>query len=130
MKRRLFAATMLLLATAGLIQPGSAQQAPAKPIDPIGTFEYSTGMPDGQTLSGTFTIVKQNDVLSGTITSQMGEAAISKVKVEGRKLSMVVTTPDGAEVSFVLNFEDDNKYTGTWEMQGQSAAITGKRKTS
>ena len=130
MKRRLFAATMLVLATAGFAQAGSAQQAPAKALNPVGDFEYSTTLPDGQTLSGTFTIAKQNDVLSGKITSQMGEAPITNVKVEERKLTMVVVTPEGAEVTFVLAFEDDNKFAGSWEMGGQSAAISGKRKTS
>ena len=130
MKRRLFAATMLVLATAIMAQPGSAQQAPAKALNPVGDFEFSTTLPDGQTLSGTFTIAKQNDVLGGKINSQMGEAPITKVKVEERKLSMVVVTPEGAEVNFVLTFEDDNKFSGSWETGGQSGAISGKRKTS
>ncbi|MGH7463082.1 MAG: hypothetical protein ACREMA_18905 [Longimicrobiales bacterium] len=130
MKRRLFAATMLVLAVAGLTQPGSAQQAPAKPINPVGDFEYSATMPDGQTLSGVFNIGKQNDVLSGKIASQMGEAPITKVKVEERKLTMVIVTPEGAEVTFVLAFEDDNKFAGSWETGGQSGAVSGKRKTS
>ncbi|MGH7469632.1 MAG: hypothetical protein ACRENP_16915 [Longimicrobiales bacterium] len=121
---------ILLAALAAFAQVAAGQQQPpAKPLNPVGDYEFSTSV-QGQTLSGTFSIVKQNDVLSGKIMSDMGEAPITSVKVEERKLTMVVVTPDGAEVTFVLNFEDDNKFAGTWASGGESAAITGKRKVA
>jgi hypothetical protein len=131
MKRVVRAPVLVLFAVlAGLAQPAFAQQQPpAKPVNPIGDFEFSTTV-QGQTVSGTFSIAKQNDVLSGRLTSDMGEAAITGVKVEERKLTLLIATTDGTEVTFVLNFEDDNKFSGTWSAGGDSATITGKRKVS
>ncbi len=129
MKRILSApALFLFLALAGMAVPAVAQ-APAKPFNVVGDYEFATSV-DGQTVSGLISIVKQDDALTGKITSDMGELPISSVKVEDKKVTFLAKTPEGEDVSFVLTFEDNDKFAGTWTAGGQTGAISGKRKVA
>ena len=118
----------LFLALAGMA--GSATAQAAKPLDPVGNFEYTTTV-DGQPMSGVISIMKKENALTGKIVSEvMPEIAISAVKVEARKVTLTAQIPDGPELVIVLTFEDDNKFAGNWSTGDQSGAISGKRKTS
>ena len=122
-------ALFLTLALIGMSAPAAAQTAPAKPFNVIGDYDFSTSV-DGQTVTGVLSFVKQNDALTGKIASEMGELPIGTVKVEEKKVTFVAKTPEGEDVAFVLTFEDNDKFSGTWSAGGQTGNITGKRKTS
>jgi hypothetical protein len=130
MKRTLSAPTFLLATLFGLVSTSAMQAQEKKPINPIGDFEYTTTV-QGQQSAGVITIFKQDDALKGKLlTDMMGEIPITSVKVEDKKVTLVTAVPDG-EVVIVLNFEDDNKFSGNWSMGGQEGgAISGKRKTT
>jgi hypothetical protein len=134
MKHKLNPFVMLLLgAVIALAKPVAAQQqqAPAKPLDPVGDFEFSTTV-DGQTRTGVISITKKEDVLGGKIfTDMMPELPVSSVKVEGRTVTLNAALPDtDAALVITLTFEDDNnKFSGSWSVGADSGTLGGKRKT-
>jgi hypothetical protein len=120
----------VLLSALATAAPASAQ-APGKPVDPVGEFEYSTTV-NNQTVSGVISIAKKDDVLGGRILSDMmPEIPITGVKAEGKTITIAAKVPDAeGDLVIVLTFEDDNKFTGTWSLAGDGGTISGKRKTA
>jgi hypothetical protein len=124
----------ILLAPVLLALSAAATQAqtptpPAKALNAIGDFEYSTTV-QGQQSAGVISIFKQEDALKGKImTDMMGEIPITAVKIEGNKVALTAVLPDG-ELTINLTFEDDNKFAGNWSLGAEGGAISGKRKTT
>ena len=129
MKPTKAAPVLSLLVALASLAGSAAAQAPAKAVNPVGDFEYTTTV-DGQPMSGVISITRKENVLGGKILSEvMPEIPITGVTVEARKVTIKATIPDG-ELTIVLNFEDDNKFAGNWALGDQGGAIAGKRKTS
>jgi hypothetical protein len=129
MKRLVVPVLAALLAVAIGTTATHGQTAPAPAVDPIGTFEFTTAV-QGQTVTGTITIAKTDNVLGGKIlTDAMPEIPIKSVQVEGKKMTIYAEIPDGA-LTITLEFEDANKFAGNWTLGGDGGAISGKRKTA
>jgi hypothetical protein len=133
MKRKLSPFVLVMLsAVIGLAQPVAAQkqQAPPKPLDPVGDYEFST-IVDGQTRTGVISITKKDDVLGGRIFSEaMPEIPVSSVRVDGRTVTLNAALPDTeSALIVVLTFEaDNNKFSGNWSLGSDSGTLGGKRK--
>jgi hypothetical protein len=50
---------------------------------------------------------------------------VTAVSIEGQTVKVTADTPNGA-VLIVMTFAGDD-YTGTWELGGQTGAVSGKR---
>lgn len=128
MKRSIMPLLAALLALAvGATSTNAQTPAPAPALDPVGTFEFSTTV-QGGAVNGAFTIAKTDGVLGGKIASDaMPEIVIKSVTVDGKKLTITADMPEGL-LSITLEFEDANKFSGSWALGDQGGAITGKRK--
>jgi hypothetical protein len=101
-------------------------------FEPLGTYTWSIDM-NGTARTGTVTITKDDTgKLGGAFSSDMGSLPLSGVAVEGRKMTLTASIPDGsANIVFVLNFEPNNdKFAGTWGFQGMTGVVSGERKKS
>jgi hypothetical protein len=110
----------------------TATSTPAGAFEPVGTYTFTVDA-NGTTRAGTIAITKDvTGKLGGAVSSDMGSLPMSSVAVEGRKMTLTATIPDASvTIVFMLNFEANNdKYTGTWEVQGMTGAISGERKKS
>ncbi|MGH7469631.1 MAG: hypothetical protein ACRENP_16910 [Longimicrobiales bacterium] len=126
-----FPGRVLVLLSALAIAAQASAQAPSKPVDPVGDFEYSTTV-NNQTVNGVISIAKKDNVLSGKILSDMmPEIPITAVKIEGKTVTISAKVPDAeGDLVIVLTFEDDSKFSGTWSLAGDGGSISGKRKAS
>ena len=132
MKRSIIPVLAALTAVAIGVSTAKAQTpAPPAPVDPIGTFEFTTTV-QGQTVNGTINIAKDSasSALAGKIlTDVMPEIPIKSVTVDGKKVIIYAEIPDGA-LTITLEFEDKDKFAGNWTLGGDGGAISGKRKTN
>lgn len=103
--------------------PAAAQVAV---MDPVGTYEYSTVV-DGQTATGTMQIVGAPGAYTGRILSNLfPEIPIVGVTVDGKSMLIRATMPDG-DLLIKATFDDQKKFTGNWELGGQTGDFSGKK---
>ena len=109
-------------------QPSVQAAAPPKPaFEPAGNYEFSTTV-QGQTVNGTIDIMKRDGGLGGRIMTDMtGEIPITSVVVDGMKLSVNASMPDGP-LGFTMTFSNANDFTGSWSYGGESGELKGRRK--
>ena len=62
----------------------------------------------------------------GTLGSQMGTAPISKATLEGTRMTVTFTGPDGSAGSMLLMFEGKT-VTGDWSVAGMASKLSGAR---
>lgn len=102
---------------------------PSTGFEPVGSYDFSADF-QGQSQPGVITITRAIDgKLGATLVGGNGEQlAASSVAVEGRKVTITATIPNGPEIIFALNFETNDKFSGTLGVQGMSGTVTGTRK--
>jgi len=103
--------------------------APAgpRPVDPVGTFDFTTSM-DGTAIEGTITIQRAQNGYTGSLTTNVTEPIpVSSVVVEGQKVTVVANAPDGP-VTMVFTFTG-NDFTGNWTYANMSGTASGRRRT-
>ncbi len=128
MKIRLFAA----LALAVLLPAAAGAQEEAKPaapaIDPVGKYAVQTVV-QGQAMDFEMVIEKKEDGTYGGRLGNpnIGEILIASLKVEGRTMKMVLSTPQGPEAVAEVTLAEDGTLDGSWSMQGDGGKMTGKK---
>jgi hypothetical protein len=102
----------------------------ASAADVAGTWKASMETPNGK-MESTFVLKVDGAKLTGTVASQMGEAAITDGKVDGDSLAFAVKrdTPNG---EFVINYKgkvsgDEMKLTLTIPAMDRSFDLTATR---
>ncbi len=75
----------------------------ASAADVAGTWKSSMETPNG-TMEQTYTFKVDGDKLTGTVSSQMGDAEISEGKLEGEKISFAVSREFNGQ-AFKMTFE-------------------------
>lgn len=98
---------------------------PPAVLDPVGAFDFQTEAM-GAPITGTFTISGTPGSYSGRMTTDMGAFAMSDIAVDGQELSFVGDSPD--VVVLVMLVFDGDSFTGGWDAEGMSGAITGTRR--
>lgn len=109
------------------VAPAAAAQPPAPPpLDPVGTFDFSTAV-ENTIVNGTVVIEKREAGYAGMITTTATEpVSVQSVSVDGQKLTVVAQTPDGP-VTFIMEFKGDD-FSGSWSYAGMYGTHTGKRR--
>lgn len=137
MKIRIFLAATLSLAaacaTAGTSPDTGAAAgttatapAPAASMNPVGRYEFTTSV-QGQAITGGMLIAGTAGAYTGQITTSITPPIpVNGVTVTGPQLVVVGSTPDGP-LTIRMNFTDATAFTGGWELNGDSGAITGRK---
>ncbi|MBX7117891.1 MAG: hypothetical protein K1X31_02710 [Gemmatimonadaceae bacterium] len=114
------------------LEPAPAAAAPAPAPAPAATSpagKWTVGLTaQGQMMEVTLELVKLGDgTWAGSIgTSQFGTIPLSKVTVEGTKMTATFPVPTGDMGSMTLTFTGDNA-EGEWSMPGDGSKVSGKR---
>jgi hypothetical protein len=128
MKIRLLAA----LALAVLLPAAAGAQGEVKPaapaIDPVGKYAVQAVV-QGQAMDFEMVIEKKEDGTYGGKLGNpnIGESLIASLKVEGRTMKMVLSTPQGTEAVAEVTLAEDGTLDGSWSMQGDGGKMTGKK---
>lgn len=128
MKIRLLAA----LALAVLLPAAAGAQEEVKPataaIDPVGKYTVQAVV-QGQATDFEMVIEKKEDGTYGgkLVNPNVGETYIASLKVEGRTMKMVLSTPQGTEAVAEVTMAEDGTLDGSWSMQGDGGKMTGKK---
>lgn len=101
--------------------------APAPAWSPAGTWVVGL-VAQGQSMEVTLELVKLTDgTWTGTIgTAQFGTIPLSKVTIDGKKMTATFPVPTGDMGSMTLNFDGDVA-EGEWSMPGDGSKVSGKR---
>ena len=128
MLRRLFAvAALAAFSQTALAQADTAKTKEVKNVDPVGTY-YTNLTAQGNPISTTTKIEKKADgTFTGSVTSDVfPPLPVNSVKVDGNKIRLSISTPDGTEAIINMVLEG-NEITGDWSMGGDGSKITGKK---
>ncbi len=128
MKIRLFAALALALVLPGALRAQEEVKPAAPAVDPIGKYAVSAVV-QGQPADFELVIEKKEDgSLGGTMSNpNYGTSVITSLKVEGRKVTMVIATPQGVSANVEFTLAEDNTVDGSWSMEGDGGKVTGKK---
>lgn len=102
---------------------------PATPaIDPVGKYIVQTVV-QGQAADFEMVIEKKEDGSYGgkLANPNFGESLIASLKIEGRTMKMVLSTPQGTEAVAEVTLAEDGTLDGSWSMQGDGGRMTGKK---
>jgi hypothetical protein len=126
MKIRLLAALAMLLPAAAGAQEAVTPATPA--IDPVGKYAVQAVV-QGQAMDFEMVIEKKEDGTYGGRLGNpnIGESLIASLKVEGRTMKMVLSTPQGTEAVAEVTMAEDGTLDGSWSMQGDGGKMTGKK---
>lgn len=126
MKIRLLAALAFLLPAVTVAQEEVKPAAPA--IDPVGKYAVQAVV-QGQAMDFEMVIEKKEDGTYGgkLVNPNIGESYIASLKVEGRTMKMVLSTPQGTEAVAEVTLAEDGTLDGSWSMQGDGGKMTGKK---
>ena len=103
-----------------------APTTPARAFDPSGRWELLFEL-GGESLPVVMELVKTpSGAWGGTLSSQMGGGPIEKATLEGNRMAVSFTAPDGGPGSMNLTFSDKT-VEGTWSASGMSSRLTGSR---
>lgn len=137
MKSRLFLAATLALSVSACAPAATttdtgmgAATAPAAAragtVNPVGRFEFATSV-QGQPVTGAIQIAGTEGAYTGQITTSVTPPLpLSSVAVTGQQLVVSGNTPDGP-LTMRLTFTDGTAFTGTWELDGDTGSMTGRR---
>ena len=107
--------------------PSATIPAPeAGAFDPVGRWNLLFDI-QGQNLEVVMELVKLAEGgYSGTLSSQMGTAPITKATLEGKKMSVTFDAPGGGVGSMSLLF-DGTTVSGDWSASGMGSKVSGSR---
>lgn len=112
-------------ATPQAAAPAPAPAPAAAAVNAVGSYSFATDV-NGTPVAGTLVITRANGTWGGKMTSDVfPELPVTAVEVTGQTVKVTADTPNGT-VMIVMNFSGDD-YTGTWELGGQTGAVSGKR---
>lgn len=97
------------------------------PVNPVGEFEWSSALPDGTPIKGTFSITGNAGAYTGSINA--GEAGIFPITgavATGQTVVINATHPEGS-LTLRLTFSGD-AFTGSWQLGTDIGEMVGKRR--
>ena len=126
MKLRLLAAGLLALVLPAAL--GAQDTASPAPLDPVGKYAVQTVV-QGQAADFEMVVEKKDDgSYTGTLSNpNYGTSVIVSLKIEGRTMKVVLSTPQGTEATAEVTVAEDGTLDGSWAMQGDWGKMTGKR---
>jgi hypothetical protein len=107
--------------------PAPAAAPAAANFDPVGSYNVNLTA-QGQAMAVLAKIEKKADGgYTGTVTSEaFPPLPITSVKVDGNKVKLTLTAPDGQEAT--INFEmKGNDFEGEWFMSNDGSKVSGKK---
>ena len=100
--------------------------APTPAVNPVGEFEWSSALPDGTPIGGTFAITGSPDAYTGSVNAtDLGIFPIKSVVVTGQDVVINVDHPDGP-LTIRLKFVG-NDFKGSWLLGTDTGDMVGKR---
>jgi hypothetical protein len=132
---KLFTALLAAAALAACAAPvqqvpvTAAPQQQAQPaFDPVGTFDFTTTV-DGTSVRGVITIRRGEQGLTGSLATELtGDLPFSRVAFDGRRGELRAPTEQG-DLIMRIEFQDNDRFTGGWELAGGLAgAASGTRR--
>jgi hypothetical protein len=116
---------LALLAPAGAhAQTHTTPPAPARTLDPVGSFDLEFDM-HGQVTGALLTITRENDQsLKGTLEVHGQSITLETVSVDGRVVSLAA----GSELTLTLTFSNDHALLGKWTRSDDSGSLSGTRR--
>ena len=100
---------------------------PTPAVNPVGEFEWSSALPDGTPIKGTFSITGNTGAYTGSINA--GEAGIFPITgavATGQTVVINATHPEGS-LTLRLTFSGD-AFTGSWQLGTDIGEMVGKRR--
>ena len=99
---------------------------PTPAVNPVGEFEWSSALPDGTPIKGTFAITGSADAYAGAINAtDLGVFPIKSVVVTGQDVVINADHPDGP-LTVRLKFVG-NDFNGSWLLGADTGEMVGKR---
>ena len=99
---------------------------PTPALNPVGEFDWASGLPDGTPLKGTIAITGSAGAYTGSITAEgLGVFPIKNVVVTGQTMVINADHPDGP-LEVRLTFGGD-EFLGSWYLGDSTGQMTGKR---
>jgi hypothetical protein len=97
-------------------------------FDPVGTYDFTTEF-QGASIRGVLYIRRGEQGLTGTMATELtGDLPLSRVAFEGRRGEFRASTDQG-ELIMRMDFQDDDRFTGGWELSaGLSGGVSGQRR--
>ena len=128
MKIRLLAALALALVLPAATGAQEEVKAAVPAMDPVGKYAVQAVV-QGQAMDFEMVIEKKEDGTYGgkLVNPNIGESYIASLKVEGRTMKMVLSTPQGTEAVAEVTMAEDGTLDGSWSMQGDGGKMTGKK---
>lgn len=122
--------TALLAASAFFLSAcGASGPPPPPPWSAVGTFSFTTQVPDLGVVVGSMAISEEGGRYGGMVEVEGGmlpPMAISSVDVGD--MTITVQADFGGEPLFMeLTFTTNDDYDGYWTVQGESGDISGSR---
>jgi len=108
---------------------GPSGPPPPPPWSPVGTFSFTTVVPDIGTVDGSITITGADGTYAGTVdASAAGLPPLAITGIDVGDMMISVQADFQGEVLFMeMNFTTDDDYTGFWSVAGESGDISGSR---
>jgi hypothetical protein len=107
--------------------PTPATPAPAAP-DLSGSWDFSVDA-GGQVIPGEITLERSGAGYTGTVTPQgMSPATVRTLTLTGRRVTMLIDTPDGEATFEGTLGEDGRSLTGNVSFQGQTLPFTARKR--
>lgn len=127
MKIRLLAVLALAVALPSAVRAQDTAN-PATPLDPVGKYAVQAVV-QGQPADFEMVVEKKDDgAYTGTLSNpNFGTSVIVSLKVEGRTVRLVLSTPQGTEATAEVVVAADGTLDGSWAMQGDGGKMTGKK---
>lgn len=117
--------TIGLLAAVALTACASAGTDEPADIDPVGSYALTTEI-QGTMVNGRMRIRGEPGAYTGSVyTDITGQLPITSLSVEGTRVFITASTPDGP-ADIRLTFRED-AFTGTWALGPDGGTIQGRR---
>ena len=124
MRTRILLLLALLAPAPAHSQTHAAPAAPARALDPVGTFDLEFDM-HGQVTGAVLTITREKDTgLKGTLEVHGQSITLETVSVEGRVVSLAA----GSELTLTLTFSNDHALLGKWTRSDERGSLSGTRR--
>lgn len=124
MRTRILLLLALLAPAAAQSQTHTTPPAPARTVDPVGSFDLEFDM-HGQVTGAVLTITREKDQsLKGTLEVHGQSITLETVSVEGRVVSLAA----GTELTLTLTFSNDHALLGKWARSDDSGSLSGTRR--
>jgi hypothetical protein len=124
MRTRILLLLALLAPAAAHSQTHTTAPAPARALDPVGSFDLEFDM-HGQVTGAVLTITREKDQsLKGTLEVHGQSITLETVSVEGRVVSLAA----GSELTLTLTFSNDHALLGKWTRSDDSGSLSGTRR--